>query len=187
MDAVLDRPMTLEAFLEWERRQELRYEFDGVGPVAMNGGTLIHAEIAARALHALKSRLGTGSGVSGFQAVKILVAGRLRYPDVVATKSAIDWQTDILPEPVLVLEVLSPSTEAEDRGQKNIEYCATPSIEHYVLLEQARPLATIYSRTGHGWGSDTVTSEGVLRLTALGVDVPLTEIYGGLILAEAAG
>jgi Uma2 family endonuclease len=187
MDALLDRPMSLEAFLEWERRQELRYEFDGVRPVAMNGGTLIHSLIVTQAVIVLRAKLErTGCTVFG-TSVKVVVDGRVRYPDVVVTRSAFDPSSDIVPDPVLMIEVLSPSTADIDRVDKSAEYGATASVQHYVILEQARPLATIYSRTGHGWTSDTVPGEEVLRLTALGVDVPLSEIYGGLILAEAAG
>ena len=57
MNLALRKPMTLAEFLEWEERQPLRYEFDGVGPVAMTGGTLAHARIQRNLAFALTGRL----------------------------------------------------------------------------------------------------------------------------------
>jgi Uma2 family endonuclease len=57
MNLALRKPMTLAEFLEWEERQPLRYEFDGVGPVAMVGGTAGHADIQANLAAALRTRL----------------------------------------------------------------------------------------------------------------------------------
>jgi Uma2 family endonuclease len=185
MDAVLDRPMTLETFLAWERRQELRYEFDGAGPVDMNGGTLIHHLIAASALRCLAARLA-GTQATAFPAgVKIVVSGRVRYPDVVVTDAAFDPSSDIVPDPVLVIEVLSPSTAETDRIDKNAEYAATPSIRHYVMLEQTARAATIFSREGADWTGRLVLADGTLALTALGIDVPLAGMYGDLLAPGA--
>lgn len=72
------RPMTLEEFLAWERRQDLKYEFDGFEPVALTGGSLNHSAIASRLLVVFEGRL---KGPCRFYRgdVKILVAGRARY------------------------------------------------------------------------------------------------------------
>jgi len=185
MDAALERPMTLEAFLAWERRQEPRYEFDGVGPVAMNGGTLIHSTIAINTLKALQAELGSGDCVVFSQGVKIVVDGRVRYPDVVVTCSPVDWSADIVPAPVVVIEVLSPSTAVVDRLDKNAEYAATASIQHYVMLEQTRRGATVFTRNGEDWAGHVVHGDGVLHLPAIGVHLPLADVYGGLTLPDA--
>ena len=90
MSAALKRPMTLEAFLAWDRKQEMRYEFDGFGPVAINGGTLLHSKIASRMERALEGKLA-GRHCEVFHGdVKVAVAvnGRIRYPDVVVTCTA---------------------------------------------------------------------------------------------------
>jgi Uma2 family endonuclease len=78
--------MTLEAFLEWERRQELRYEFDGFKPVAMTGGSINHSIIATQVVGALNA--GLRRPCRAYRGdVKILVAGRVRYPDAAVTCS----------------------------------------------------------------------------------------------------
>ena len=122
------RSLTLDEFLVWERRQELRYEFDGFEPVAMTGGTLHHSAIATRLVTMLEGRLRPGCRVYRGD-VKILVPGRVRYPDAAVTCSPIGGRSDILPNPVVVFEVLSAGTAATDRVTKNAEYAATPAIE----------------------------------------------------------
>ena len=107
------RPLawTPEEFLDWERQQELRYEFDGVGPVAMTGGTLRHSDIASLIDVALRQRLRRPC--RAFRGdVKVRVAtNRYRYPDaVVSCSEPLPEDSDILPDPVVVFEVLSPST-----------------------------------------------------------------------------
>jgi Uma2 family endonuclease len=185
MDAVLDRPMTLETFLAWERRQELRYEFDGAGPVDMNGGTQLHGLIALAAIRCLTARLAGTAAIVFPSGVKIIVAGRVRYPDAVVTYAPLDPTSDIIRDPVLVIEVLSPSTQETDRIDKNAEYAATPSIRHYVMLEQTARAATIFSREGADWTGRLVLADGTLALTALGIDVPLAGMYGDLLAPGA--
>ena len=81
MNVVLRKPMTLEAFLAWEERQELRYEFDGSQPDAMTGGTFTHAAIQRNLIMALGNRLrGKPCQALGSE-LKIAVAGSIRYPD----------------------------------------------------------------------------------------------------------
>jgi Uma2 family endonuclease len=185
MSAALQERMSLAAFLEWERGQELRYEFDGVGAVAMNGGTLLHSRIAFNAAVALTNKLaGTGCVVFNKDA-KIEVDGRIRYPDVLVTCSGFSVAAEIAPDPVVVIEVLSPSTAGVDRIQKNAEYAATPSIQHYVMLEQSRRAATVFTRAGADWAGHLVLGDGVLHLPAIGVEMTLAEVYGGLTLPEA--
>src|SRR4029079_14807364 len=89
MRGALRKPMTLAEFLVWERAQELRYEFDGFQPVAMTGGTIAHSVIATNIVRALRDPL-RGSPCRAFLGdLKILAAGRVRYPDTVVTCSPV--------------------------------------------------------------------------------------------------
>ncbi|MBY0332324.1 MAG: Uma2 family endonuclease [Acetobacteraceae bacterium] len=171
---------TLEEFLDWERGQELRYEFDGVQPVAMTGGTLRHSVMGMNLVVALDRRLQRPC--RGFRGdVKIKVAeNRIRYPDaIVSCADPLPLDTDILPDPVAVFEVLSPSTAAFDRTVKAAEYAATPSIQVYVMLAQDRPWATIMRRTPAGWEEAAVEGlDAALALTEIGIAaLPLRELY----------
>ncbi len=85
MNIALRKAATLPEFLAWEERQELRYEFDGCQPVAMTGGTVNHSRIALRLLRLLQDTLA-GKPCEPFGIdVKIVVAGKVRYPDALVT------------------------------------------------------------------------------------------------------
>lgn len=186
MNVALRRPTTLDEFLAWEREQELRYEFDGLRPVAMTGGTIAHSEIARNVVEALRLRL-QGKPCRAFRGdLKIMVVGRARYPDAMVTCSVAD-DADIIPEPVVVFEVLSASTAGTDRIEKNEEYRATPSIQHYVMLEQASHAATVFSRAGEDWIGRVLTGEAVLAFPEIGVELPLREAYAGIAFADPRG
>jgi len=178
--------MTLEAFLAWERRQELRYEFDGIRPIAMTGGTMAHSVIATNLVRALEDRL-RGTPCRAFRGdLKIITAGKTRYPDAIVTCSPVAEDADIVPAPVVVFEVLSSSTARTDRITKNEEYRATPSIRRYVMLEQAAVAATVFVRAGEDWVGHVVTGPIDLDLPEIGISVPLAELYHGLQLSDAA-
>ncbi len=177
-------PLTLDAFLEWERRQELRYEFDGVQPIAMTGGSVEHSVIATNLVRALEDRLH-GTPCRAFRGdLKVNVAGRVRYPDAIVTCSPIPRGTDMVPDPVVVFEVLSPSTAAVDRIVKNEEYRQTPSIRYYVMLEQRRAAATVFSREGEAWTGRLLTGKATLELAAIAVSLDLVALYRGVELDD---
>ncbi len=116
MNLALRKPMTLAEFLEWEERQPLRYEFDGVGPVAMTGGTAGHADIQANLAAALRTRLrGKRCRFYGSDLKFQVADGQVRYPDGMLVCSPVDRTATVVYEPVVVFEVLSPSTARDDR------------------------------------------------------------------------
>lgn len=122
MNVAPGKPITLPEFLAWEERQELRYEFDGFQPVAMTGGTLAHDRITFNLQKALDRRLA-GKPCRPFGPnVKILSAGRVRYPDALVTCTPQDPRSTVTSEPVVVFEVVSDSTSRIDRIEKVREY-----------------------------------------------------------------
>ena len=147
MNLAVRKPMTLAEFLAWEERQEQRYEFDGSEPVAMAGGSLAHADIQRNLAMALGSRL-RGKPCQFFGSdLKIQAAeNSSRYPTGWSICSGLDPTLKIVRNPVVIFEVLSPSTAADDRIVKAREYQATPSVQRYVMLEQARIGATVHVR-----------------------------------------
>ena len=82
-----------------------------------------------------------------------------------------------LSDPVVIIEVISPSTEREDRGRKKFDYFATPSIRQYAIIEQDARLIDFYTRTGDLWTDEIVEGDAVLKLTSIGVEVSLDAIY----------
>jgi Uma2 family endonuclease len=183
MSTALSRPMSLAEFLEWEERQPAKYEFDGFGPVAMVGVSEAHALIQSNLLREVGNRLqGSPCRIYGSD-IKIKVAGRIRYPDAVVVCTLIAGGGTILREPLVVFEILSEGTAQTDIGAKNREYRDTPSISRYVLLEQERVGATVFARHGAEWLGQTLGAGDPLALPELGVQVPLSDLYAGLVRA----
>jgi Uma2 family endonuclease len=181
MNLTVRKPMTLAEFLAWEERQEQRYEFDGSEPVAMAGGTATHADIQANITTALRSRLrGKPCKFYGSD-LKILVGdSSSRYPDGMVVCSPVAPTATAVRDPVVIFEVLSPSTAAKDRIVKAREYQATPSVQRYVMLEQERVGATVLVRAQDGWSALILKDDDTLEMPEIGLAIPLAEFYEGL-------
>lgn len=178
------KPMTLEEFLAWEEAQELPWEYDGVALVAMAGGTVVQGLIQANLIRALGNRLRGGPCRVLGSHIRIAVAGSIRYPDALVVCTSTPRGTTVITDPVVVFEVLSPSTVSVDRIVKNQEYRDTPSIRHYVMLEQDRPGAMVFSRDGDDWVGHVLAGEATVPLPAIDVEVPLAELYEGIAFGE---
>jgi Uma2 family endonuclease len=174
--------MTLAEFLEWEEGQPLRYEFDGVGPVAMTGGTYGHSTIQGNLATALGGRLrGKRCRFHGSYLKFQVAEGHVRYPDGMVVCSLVDRIATVVSDPVVVFEVLSPSTARDDRIVKAREYQATPSVQRYVMLEQDGVSATVYARSGETWTHEILIADSILSLLEIDVELPLAELYDGIV------
>jgi len=181
MNVALRSTMTLDDFLVWEAQQPERYEFDGFQPVAMNGGTVAHGTIGTNLVVELSLRLRGKQCRAYGPSLKILVAGRVRYPDAFVACSPVVNKATWLTEPVVVFEVLSESTAIVDQTVKNAEYRATASIKRYVMLSQESISAVIYERVGDQWVGSLVTNPtAALAMPELGIELPLAALYDGL-------
>jgi Uma2 family endonuclease len=169
------KPLTVDEFLAWERSQPSRYEFDGIQPVAMTGGSVSHVRVITRLTVALGTRVQPPCEAFGPE-LKVLAPGRVRYPDASVVCGDPVNEGDII-EPTVVFEVLSPSTTLTDRRVKASEYASVPGIMVYVILETERPEITVRRRAG-GWESETITGhDAELALPEIGVTFPLADIY----------
>ena len=186
MSAVLQTPMTLDAFLAWEARQPVKYEFDGVHPLAMTGVSHEHSTIQINLTSAIRERLrGTPCRVHGSD-LKILAAGSIRYPDAFVVCGPIERGTLVIQEPIVVFEIISPSTSMTDRIEKMQEYHATPSIQRYIILEQETMAASVHTRSGSIWATEIVVGERDLVMPEISATVPLNDIYEGVAFPDCA-
>ena len=176
--------MTVAEFLAWEERQELRYEFDGVRPEAMTGGTVEHDAIQVNLVTALKNRLAGEPCRAHSINLKIEVMGSIRYPDAYVTCGPIVRGSTVAPDPVVIFEVLSKSTAAKDRGIKNREYAATGSVRRYVMLEQFEVGGTMFERAEDDWIGHILRPDTVIRMPEIGIELPMAEPYDGLDLSN---
>jgi Uma2 family endonuclease len=167
MSGAAENLMTVDEFLAWERQQPERYEFAGGVAVMMTSGSLDHSTIASNLRTTLREKL-RGTPCLPFRGdAKVIANGNVRYPDLTVTCSPVAGQDDIVPDPLLVFEVASPTTARADRGRKKFDYFATPSIRQYVIIEQDERLIDLYTRT----------DDAVLVLSSIGVEVGLDAIY----------
>ena len=180
VSVVRRKPMTLAEFLDWEERQEFKHEFDGVGPVAMTGGTIAHA-IIGRNLVATLITLLRGKPCQPFGSdLKLQVGGSIRYPDAFVVCKTVAPKDKVVHDPVVIFEVLSDSTAHTDRGRKNEEYRDTPSVMRYVMLEQDSMRATVFAREDGRWVGSILSGDSVLAMPKIGIEIPLAELYEGV-------
>jgi Uma2 family endonuclease len=180
-------PRTAEQFLDWVMRQEGRYEFDGLGPVAMTGGNRNHSRITLNIHRGLGSRLrGTPCDHFGPDLAVQTVGDKIRFPDALITCTKFLGTERIAPHPVAVFEVVSPTSGRDDHFVKLREYQAVPSILAYVIVESASVDLLVYHRQTGGQPFVVVplTGDGTLDLPDLGVQIPVAEFYDGVELAE---
>jgi Uma2 family endonuclease len=147
MNVTLRKPWTQDQFFSWAEAQEARYEFDGVQPIAMTGGTNGASAIGVNLITALHTRLRGGAcRPLGPDAGVETVNGAVRYPDALVTCSNFDLPDRKVPGVVVVFEVVNPSSGRMDRIVKVREYAAVPSIRRYVILESTSVGLTVLER-----------------------------------------
>jgi Uma2 family endonuclease len=95
---------------------------------------------------------------------KIIANNSVRYPDLSVTCTLVRGNEDTVLEPVLVIDVVSPSTEREDRGRKKFDYFATPSTQQYAIIEQEARRIDLYTRARGCWTNEVVEGDGAKAL-----------------------
>jgi Uma2 family endonuclease len=177
MPNAAEQLMSLDEFLAWEREQPERYEYTGGVATMMTGGSLDHSTIASNLWTALRDSL-RGSACRAFRGDTKIIANRsIRYPDLSVTCTQVRGDEDTVLEPVLVIEVISPSTEREDRGRKKFDYFATASIRQYAIIEQDARRVDLYTRSGDRWTDEIIEGDAALTLSSIGVEMSLDTVY----------
>ena len=183
-------PMTQEQFLAWIETQPARYEFDGSRPVlkdpapvtpdvASLGGERDHDQIVANILQALASCPDATSGTAFGSDIGVETRNRaVRYPDVVVTRAPPPDSGRTMPEPVVVFEVSSRTSQRTDYTEKLLEYHAVRAIQRYVVVMQDGIGLNLFRRgAGPHWCADPLIEGDVLALPEIGIEIPISEIY----------
>ncbi len=184
---------TEEEYLQIERRAEFRSEFFDGEMFAMAGGTLRHSLIAANLVREIGNRL-KGKPCTAFNSdlrLKIEATGLYTYPDlsvICGQPRFVDEHEDTIVNPTVIVEVLSDSTEAYDRGRKFEHYRQIPSLQEYLLVSQKETRVEQFVRQAdHKWLLNEVTDrKAVLSLPSLGIAVSLDEIFAQVGFTPAA-
>jgi Uma2 family endonuclease len=176
---------TYAEYLAYERDSGLKHEFDDGEIVAMAGGSRRHNALALRVGAALDAARRQGSiAFQSDQKVRVLATGKATYPDVSMVCGPIegdpaDPSGATVTNPSLIVEVLSPSTEEEDRGNKWQHYQLIPALQEYVLVSQTSPRIEHYRRMASGAWEYRDTTTGTVQLLG-GAVLDLASLYADL-------
>lgn len=174
--------MTLAQYVEWERQQTVRHEFYRGEVFSQAGGTRRHSQIATNATVALSNILlgrdciALGSNMR----ISVEATGYQAYPDVSVVCPPVEGASDdVISNPVLLVEVLSPSTADFDRGGKFGHYRQIPSLMEYLVFWQDEPRVEQHTRTSEeNWLLRELAGlDAVLHLSSLDANLPLREVY----------
>ena len=175
--------ITAAEYLELERKAEIKSEYIAGRVYAMSGVSRRHSLIAGNLYREISSQL-RGRNCEAHIAdmrVKVSPTGMYTYPDIAAICGEPrfeDAHIDTLLNPTVLIEVLSDSTEAYDRGEKFAHYRRIDSLREYALLAQNKIRAEHYRRDGEEWILTEISDpEGTLHLPSIDCHVSLREIY----------
>jgi Uma2 family endonuclease len=174
-----------DEYLAYERDSGRKHEYDDGEILAMAGGSRRHNALASRVSAALE--LGRKPGCVAFQSdqrIRVLATGRATYPDASLVCGTIegdpaDPSGATVTNPTLLVEVLSPSTEEDDRGSKWHHYQLIPSLQEYVLVSQTHARIERFRRLASGGWEYSDATEGSVQLFA-GAVLDLHRLYHDL-------
>jgi Uma2 family endonuclease len=176
--------VSVEEYLASEAASEVRHEYLGGLVYAMAGETTDHNQIVGNLYFALRQHLK--GKMCRLYMSDIRVNFDLRndeyfyYPDLIVTCDRRDNHKRFVRHPKLIIEVLSESTERVDKREKFFAYTSMPSLEEYVLVEQAAREATVFRRAD-GWKATKASgAKAKLALKSLKFALPLTSVYEGV-------
>lgn len=184
MSTLPQRTYSPQEYLEIDRAADTRNEYFRGEIFAMSGGSSRHSLIAANILGELRSALRDKpcTVFTGDLRIGVSASGLYTYPDVSVACGELqfdDKRRDTLLNPVVLVEVLSETTEAYDRGKKFQHYQKLTSLREYLVVGQDAPIVELFSRNDDGTWKLTTINElgGSLIIPAIGVTLPLSEVY----------
>ena len=179
MTAALERRLTEAEYLELERHSEVRHEFVDGRMLEIPGASKKHMQIVVNITAALASIARTRGCRLAAEGGQVRVPrGRYYYPDIMicCVESHDDYVEDA---PCFLLEVLSPTTEAQDRGRKFDDYTNIPTLSEYVLVSQDEQRVTVFTRGTDDWRVQSFTS-GEINVACLETSLTLEQLYAGV-------
>jgi Uma2 family endonuclease len=177
--------LSIEEYLTVEQYSEIRHEYIDGQVFAMTGGSKQHNQISLNLASLIKTHL-RGTPCSVFIAdmkVKISTTfspskNSFYYPDVVVTCEPKDSDRFFLNYPCLIIEVLSPSTEAIDKREKRLNYQTLDSLQEYILVSQEEINIEIYRKNKVGkWSVQTISKDEELSLESIDLILVTSDIY----------
>jgi Uma2 family endonuclease len=190
MSTIFQPRFTPAEYLARERASDHRSELINGQIYAMAGASRRHSLIVGNIFGEIRNgtRGRPCEAHPGDLRVKVQRTEMYTYSDIAAlcgTPELEDDHGDTLLNPTVIVEVLSPSTESYDRGQKFAHYRRLDSLREYILVAQDTVSVEQYVRNGETWTYVAITDpDAVLRIDALGCEIPLRTIYEGVAFGE---
>jgi Uma2 family endonuclease len=191
MITAVERRYNLDEYRAIEEKAEGRSEYRDGEIVPMPGGSLNHSRISGNIFAFLKfiNRDTQFEPINSDLRLWIPDFRRGLYPDVMVFDGEPQLngnRTDEVLNPTLIVEVLSPSTADYDRESKFRMYRSIKSFSEYLLVEQDEPFVERYTKQAQGWLlSDFNNLQQSIPLESIGVELPITEIYRGIIFGQS--
>ena len=176
---------TPEEYFAWEEQQMERHEYIGGEVYAMTGGSVNHSQIAVKFVSLLDNHL-SGSGCKTLNSdcrVNIVESNDYTYPDVSVTCDERDkTTTQYITYPCLIIEVLSKSTEAYDRGGKFRMYRQNPVLQDYVLVSSEKIEIDLYCKTESGsWEIINYQGGDMIALQSVNLSYSIESVYEDIV------
>jgi Uma2 family endonuclease len=174
--------LAFEAFLEQEQQSQERHEFVDGNLFVMPGASKRHSRIISKIMQRA-SAIAEARGYDLFSTDTLVRTPDEigYYPDIFLVCDPADDHPYVSRLPNLIIEVLSDSTEAIDRGEKWRSYQRIPSLERYILLSQHSIAGEVFSRQPNGWWRyESLGADALLHLPMLELALPMRDIYAGL-------
>ncbi len=174
--------MDKRAFLTWVQGQDGRYEFDNGRVVMQARVTRAHSRVGNTIVRLLNERLDLDKWEAHTESFGIDVGNSVRYPDVMVEALSSGEDDLVTDAPVLLVEVLSPSSVGTDMTVKAAEYLTLPSLQLYIVASQDEPICWVWQRdqatgTFAKLPSEISGREASIEIVFFGIELPLGEIY----------
>lgn len=178
--------LTPQEYFAWEEQQLEKHELIDGQVYAMSGGSVNHGRIAIRLTAMFDSHLDNTGCITGNSDVKVNIfeTNNYTYPDASVTCDDRDkTTTQYITYPCLIVEVLSKTTEAYDRGSKFRMYCQNPVLIDYLLVSSTSIEIDLYHKNDAGdWLIINYGEGDTIQLKSINLSFPIEQIYRGLTL-----
>ena len=182
------RYMTVDEFLDWEDGTDTRYELIGGLVVAMAPPAAAHGRLAAALIVAIESALRSRRPCAAYSEAGILRLDRndtCYVADIAVSCAALQPDDRLIRDPILIVEIMSPSTARSDLQNKSSDYRRIPSVQEILLIDSTSIFAEVLRREGDQWISEIVQGAAAsLSLRSVALNVPMSELYDGIPLPE---
>ena len=181
--------LTAEQYLAWEETNFEKHEYIDGEVRCMTGATGKHNRIMSSTNTAIGRQLDDSDCFLLSSEMKVRSGNtRYLYPDLCAVCGEEKYEKEnamVLLNPVLIVEVTSPSSIDYDRGEKRDFYFDLPSIQAYLIIDQHRLYAELYTRAETGWHLQAFDSiDAVVPLESLECELPLAQVYRGITFSD---